>query len=450
MKNRSIPWRMGLALFLFGGSPELLPPEILSAQQFGQPAIIPPPAASTQNNGTTTGVSPFAASQSGDRGSVASPVRPPVANQGTTDWQSRGSNSGVKNRNSSTANAAPLAHIAKVTPGGEVLPRTAGQVWRNYDISPFTSKFPKESRPQQEIIDWILRETGTDLWFNEPLGILNATSDTLRVYHSPEVQATVYDIVDRFVDPKAANDVLTFHVVTVGSPNWRSRAFSILQPIQVQSDGIQGWLVSRENAAVLLGELKRRSDFREIQGPSIYVPSGHTEFLHRTRPVNYIESLIPNPANPIAAMLMNGSLNEGYALEVSSLKSREGDLIEAVVKCHVNQLEKFQTVNIDLRNPLGQAQRSMIQVPQVVTWRLHERFKWPADKVLLLSCGVVATPGSTSNGLIPIPGLQSSGRADALLFFEVKRASETTGLPTTGGNAAATAVRPSVNSQGRY
>ena len=446
MQNRSIPWRMGLALFLFGVSPESL-----FAQQFGQPARTPTPAASTQSNGTTASASPLAPSQSGNPvGPVASPVRPPVANPGATDWQSRGSAIAGQNRRSSSANAAPLAHIAKVTPGGEVLPRTAGQVWRNYDISPFTSKFPKESRPQQEIIDWILRETGTDLWFNEPLGILSATNDTLRVYHSPEVQATVYDIVDRFVDPKAANDVLTFHVVTVGSPNWRSRAFSILQPIQVQSDGIQGWLVSRENAAVLLGELKRRSDFREIQGPSIYVPSGHTEFLHRTRPVNYIESLIPNPANPIAAMPMNGSLNEGYALEVSSLKSREGDLIEAVIKCHVNQLEKFQTVNIDLRNPLGQAQRSMIQVPQVVTWRLHERFKWPADKVLLLSCGVVATPGSTSNGLIPIPGLQSSGRADALLFFEVKRASETTGLPTTGGNAAATAVRPSVNSQGRY
>ncbi|MEC8505816.1 MAG: hypothetical protein VXZ53_02515, partial [Planctomycetota bacterium] len=126
MQNRSIPWRMGLALFLFGGSPE-----ILFAQQICQPAIVLPPTASTQNNGTTTSVSPFAASQSGNRGSVASPVRPPVANQGTTNWQSRGSASGVQNRNSSTGNAAPLAHIAKVTPGGEVLPRTAGQVWRN-------------------------------------------------------------------------------------------------------------------------------------------------------------------------------------------------------------------------------------------------------------------------------------------------------------------------------
>ncbi len=410
------------------------------------PAVQPRPA-----SGIPAGAQNLPSAAASSPTTSGGPVASPSSAQDSTNWQSRGSASAVGNATAGQANRTnAVPHIAKVTPGIDELPRTAGQVWRNYDISPFTKRFPSESRPQQEIIDWILRETGTDLWFNEPLGILSATNDTLRVYHTPEVQAVVYDIVDRFVDPQAANYVLTFHVVTVGSPNWRSRAFSIMQPIQVQSDGIQGWLISRENAAVLLGELKRRSDFREIQGPSVYIPSGHTEFLHRTRPVNYVESLIPNPANPIAATPVNGSINEGYALEVSSLKAREGEMIEAVIKCHVNQLEKFQNVNIDLMNPLGQAQRSMIQVPQVVTWRLHERFKWPANQVLLLSCGVVATPGATSNSLIPIPGLSPSGRADALLFFEIKRANETTGVPTAPGNAPATAGLPSVNSQGRY
>lgn len=40
----------------------------------------------------------------------------------------------------------------------------------------------------------------------------------------------------------------------------------------------------------------------------------------------------------------------------------------------------------------GQAYTGQINVPQVASWRLHERFRWPADEVLLLSCGVVAAP----------------------------------------------------------
>ena len=42
----------------------------------------------------------------------------------------------------------------------------------------------------------------------------------------------------------------------------------------------------------------------------------------------------------------------------------------------------------------GGLQRVEIQVPQIVSWRLHERFRWPTNQVLLLSCGVVATPPS--------------------------------------------------------
>ena len=37
-----------------------------------------------------------------------------------------------------------------------------------------------ETKPEQAITDWILRETGTEVWFSEPLGILNASSTTLR------------------------------------------------------------------------------------------------------------------------------------------------------------------------------------------------------------------------------------------------------------------------------
>ena len=68
-----------------------------------------------------------------------------------------------------------------------------------------------------------------------------------------------------------------------------------------------------------------------------------------------------------------------------------------------------------------------IQVPQLASWRLHERFRWPADEVLILSCGVVASPQPTNSNtllgqgstLIGLDRLMPAGdRADALLVIE--------------------------------
>ena len=37
-------------------------------------------------------------------------------------------------------------------------------------------------------------------------------------------------------------------------------------------------------------------------------------------------------------------------------------------------------------------QRAKIDVPQMTHFRFHERFRWPADQVLLVSMGMVALP----------------------------------------------------------
>ena len=64
--------------------------------------------------------------------------------------------------------------VTLVNKGAGVLPNDQGQIWREYDISPYTSRVTNTERPEQAIVDWILRETGTEVWFSEPLGILTA------------------------------------------------------------------------------------------------------------------------------------------------------------------------------------------------------------------------------------------------------------------------------------
>ena len=71
--------------------------------------------------------------------------------------------------------------VLRVVKGSGTLPSDGGQIWREYDISPYTSRAKNQDKPEQAVIDWILRETGTDVWFSEPLGILSAGRKTLRV-----------------------------------------------------------------------------------------------------------------------------------------------------------------------------------------------------------------------------------------------------------------------------
>ena len=114
--------------------------------------------------------------------------------------------------------------IARVTAGDGILPNHHGQVWREYDIRPYTDRAAGASRPEQTIVDWILRETGYEAWHSEPLGILSANHKMLRAYHTPEMQAVVSEMVDRFVNPQAQSQMFDMRVVSMASQNWRTKA----------------------------------------------------------------------------------------------------------------------------------------------------------------------------------------------------------------------------------
>jgi hypothetical protein len=134
----------------------------------------------------------------------------------------------------------------------------------------------------------------------------------------------------------------------------------------------------------------------------------------------------------------------------------------------------LNSVGIDLTMPLNAPQTVQIEVPQVVSWRLHERFRWPADQILLLSCGVVAAPVAQPNntliganpptlfGLNRILPPASGQRTDALLMIEYKGPASTQLLPNASlvnGPLGGTPSTPSANnaslpqsqlSRGRY
>jgi hypothetical protein len=337
-----------------------------------------------------------------------------------------------------SATGAAASRIPNRSPGGHTmpagsvsddgpqsLPNSHGQVWREYDIRGITLHSGAGSvpgtRPEQAVVDWILRETGTDVWFGEPLGLLSANSQTLRVYHTPEIQTQVADIIDRFTQSDAGKQAFSVRLVTLASPNWRAKALPRLVPVNVQSPGVEAWLMSREDAAMVFEQIRKRIDFRAYSSPNQLIQNGQTHLIERRRPMSYIKGMRAGATSTGGYQMELGQVNEGFSLSVSPLLSQDGAMIDAVIKLETTQIEKMSSMALPTPTIANPRQTSQIQVPQTSSWRLHERFRWPSNQVLLISCGMIAAPGPQRNGMLGLPTLPGKpARADALLLVEAK------------------------------
>ena len=337
--------------------------------------------------------------------------------------------------------------IARILPSPGTLPNEAGQIWREYDISPYTLRVHTTARPELAVVDWILRETGYQAWHTEPLGILSATQRTLRVYHTPQMQAVVAEIVDRFVNTAAQSQAFGLRVITVDHPNWRAKSYRVLRPVPVQTPGVQAWVLPREDAALLLAELRRRSDYREHNSPHLLIPNGQSTVVSSIRPRSYVRDITLRPDTLQGYEQQLAQIDEGFSIEFSPLLSLDGKMIDASIKCHIDMVERLVPVVIDVPTPTSPRQRVQIEVPQVSHFRFHERFRWPENEVLVLGLGVVPIPApAEGQGLLgglplKLPG-QSASRGELIVMVESRGKQGQPAAP------APTATRPTY--QGRY
>ena len=147
--------------------------------------------------------------------------------------------------------------------------------------------------------------------------------------------------------------------------------------------------------------------------------------LEKSTPVSFTQALQWTPNQVPNYQPKNETINEGYRLALSCLTSLDNRTIEAIIDCDVDQVEKLTPVKVDLPAPGGALTQLDLNVPQLVSWRLNERVRWPSDQVLMLSCGIVASPEAKQD--LPRGGafqilsrLQPSKRTNALLFIEFR------------------------------
>jgi hypothetical protein len=347
--------------------------------------------------------------------------------------------------------AAPRQPVARASRLDKThMPDDAGQELWEYDITPYTARVTSTKQPEQAVCDWILRETGYEAWHRDSFAFLHASRNRLLVYHTPQMQAVVQDMVDRFVNTEAESYAFSMRVVTLESPDWRAIAHRMLRPIAAQTPGVQAWLLHKEDAALLLAQVSKRSDFVEHSTPHMLINNGQSAQVNKTRSRNYIKDVILRANTWPGYEPVTGQIDEGFKLEFHPLLSLDGKVIDAILKCEIDQVEKLVPVNIDVSTAAAR-QQQRIEVPQAIAARLHERFHWPADQVLLISLGVVPTPVPPSPGVwgVKVPLLSTGNRADLLVFVksEGKVAAGASALPAT---AAQPGVLPASKYQNRY
>lgn len=296
------------------------------------------------------------------------------------------------------------AAMGRSSPGQ--LPADAGQVWKTYDIRPFVTVAGTGS--QKHVVDWVLQDTGYASWHGPTVASLTADESAVKVFHTPEMQARVEQTVARFTANAQTPHRFAVRVFGIGSPAWRADARPTMQPIAAATPGVQAWLVSRENAALLVARIRARGDCQELPTGPVLAGNGVPAVLSggRTRP--YVKDVDIRPDAWPGWQTLGASCDEGFSLDIHPLLGADGATVEAVVRCRIDQIERMAPVSVPA--PAGSGQRVQIEVPQVSAVRVGERFRWPANQCLVIGLGLVPWP---------VPGQNAAGSAS--LLTEAKR-----------------------------
>ena len=135
------------------------------------------------------------------------------------------------------------------------LPAEPGQMWRRYDIGRYTALSQNQSAPQNAIVEWIFRRTGSSPWHGDKVAVLSASRTQVRAFHDAATLKMVDEVVERFTN--AVNDVLSIRVQVVAAvdPRWRYAVYSRLTPVGGGSQGQQIWTMKMSDAAYVLAQM---------------------------------------------------------------------------------------------------------------------------------------------------------------------------------------------------
>jgi hypothetical protein len=206
-------------------------------------------------------------------------------------------------------------------------------------------------------------------------------------------------------------------------------------------------LTHKENAAMLADSLNSRMDAVEMGAPDLTLLNGQTYREQRMRPITYARMGDTRPtAGSGKPVTIPRQLEEGFTFEFTPLLQRDERSVDAVLKIEATQVERLDSVWIHVAGNIDARNRTQIQIPRVSAYRIHERFRWPADRVLVVSTGIVPRPAQGREGggvWLPLIG-NSPPRGEAVILIDYR------GPQSSVSSSPAPTRLGGLNNRGRY
>ena len=267
----------------------------------------------------------------------------------------------------------------------------------------------------------------------------------------PKCRSIVADVVERFTSSEAATYTFSMRVVTLDSPKLADCGPAALAAGAGANAGHQRLAAAQGKRRHPVG---RTSPPQRLPRTQFAVPDGQQRAIDRrfghARP-----ALRPrrNPAARHGRRLRSvpGQVDEGFAFDFSPLLSVDRRMIDATIKCEIDQVEKMIPVVIDVPTPILPRQRTKIEVAADVALSLPRAFPL-ADRSGVgggAGHGGAADPGRRrpAGAGRAAADRQLAARADLLVFIECKGPSTPVANTPAGTQPP---FREAKNYRGRY
>lgn len=301
----------------------------------------------------------------------------------------------------------------------------AGHAWRSFDIARYVGLAYSESNPnpENEIVKWIFRRTGSAIWHGEKIAVLSAGRAQLRAYHNPTVLKQVEQMVERFID--AETHVLTVRVrfMAAQDPRWRYSIFGRLNRVATGPHGQQVWSISREDANLVHTQLLVYPSFKPLADQTVKLVNGQTLTVDTREDLQYFAGAQRESAVGQGFQPSVNTLKEGVVLRFSPLLNFEGDLLDAAVDLEATTVRRLYRTRILTRRELGPNEMA-IDVPEVMQTRLNQVVdRWQVGQTLLISAGIAPGILQSKNGILRLP-FTTPNDTELLVFIDVEPARE--------------------------
>jgi hypothetical protein len=297
----------------------------------------------------------------------------------------------------------------------------AGHAWRSFDIARYTSQAytAENPKPQNALVEWIFRGTGSAAWHGEKIAVLSAGRAQLRAYHNPRMLRVVQEYVERFT--RATADVISVRVrfVAAQDTRWRYAVYGRLNRIGTGPQGQQIWTVPPDDANLVRTQMMLYQGFKLLADKTVRMHNGQTMTMETSDVLDYVAGTQSDGNASLGPQPRADQLKEGVTLRLSPLLTYDGDALDAAIELKATTIKRLIRTKILARREVGPADMA-IDVPEVIETRLNRTVSWELGRTLIISAGI--TPGilQSKTGFLNlrVPGTVPTD-TELLVFIDV-------------------------------